>query len=277
MISVLLAMGRHRVRHVPLIDEEGRLSGMVSARGVVDFLGGKRYDDIVLARFGGDVFRALESVSVDVVSYDPPFVYNDSDIREIIELMIEHGLGALAVVDRAQKVVGIVSERHVISLLADINTHVKVKEVMSPEVVVAPPMGTLQYCMRVMSERRIRRVPLVSSEELKGIVTIKDVLSYMSREETLSKLRSNKDAVYSTPLIYLASKPVLTIEEEADVGEAVSRMKRHGVGALVVTRGGKVSGILTERDVLTRLPRVKGVEIFLDETEKKIIGSRISF
>ena len=276
-MDVLLAMGRNKVRHVPLVDEDGKLSGMVSARGVVDFLGGKRYDEIVVSRFGGDVYRALGDVSVDIISYDPPFVFNDSDVREVIELMVERGLGALAVVDKAHRVVGIVSERHVISLLADVDTHVKVKEIMTPEVVTASPMDTLQHCMRVMSERRIRRLPLVSSGELKGIVTVKDVLAYLSKEESLSKLKSDRDAVYSTPLVYLASKPVITVEAEADVGEAVNHMKKHGIGALVITRGGKITGVLTERDVLTRLPRVKGVEIFLDEAEKRIIGSRVSF
>ncbi|MCC6003131.1 MAG: CBS domain-containing protein [Thermofilum sp.] len=277
MLRVLVAMGRNRIRHIPLVNEEGRLDGMVSARGVVDFLGGKKYGEIVLSRFNGDVYRALEEVSVDAVRYNPPFVYRDADVREVIELMIDRGLGALAVVDDSLNVVGIVSERHVICLLADVSTHVKVKEIMTTEVIAASPMDTLQHCLKVMSDRHIRRLPLVSAGELRGIVTIKDVLSFLAREENILKLKSDKETVYSTPLFYLSSKPVITIEEEADVGVAVNYMKKHNIGALIVTRKGKITGVLTERDILTRLPRVKGVEIFLDEATKTMFGCRVSF
>ncbi|MHB9302850.1 CBS domain-containing protein [Thermofilum pendens] len=278
VLDVLVAMGRNRVRHVPLVDERGVLKGMVSARDLVDFLGGRRFRDVVEARFNGDVYKALEQTGVEFLKYDPPYVYTRSDLREVIELMVERGIGALAVVDEDLRVVGIVSERHVISLLANVETHVKVKEIMTSEVVYLSPMDSLFEGMRVMSERRIRRLPLVSGEELRGIVTIKDVLSYVSREDVLARLKEgSRSAVYDTPLVYISSKPVLAVEDDVDVGLAVSLMKKHGIGALVVTHDGKPRGIVTERDVLTRLPRVKGVEIFLDEATKTIFGGRVTF
>lgn len=271
-------MAAKRVRHCPLVDESGRLVGMVSARDLVDFLGGKRFREIVLERYGRDVFRALADTAAISLSYKPPFVYADSELREVVEEMLSKGVGALAVVDEENRLLGIVSERHVVSLFASIETHVKVKEVMTRDLVVLSPSDSLAECMRLMSEHRVRRVPLVSGGALKGIVTVKDVIGFLASESTLEALRAGRvDAVYSTPVAYFASKPVVTVSPEEDVGSAIQRMKEHGIGAVVVADGEKPLGILTERDLMSRLPRVKGVETFVDELRQVIYASRVSF
>ncbi|MEZ0345399.1 MAG: CBS domain-containing protein [Infirmifilum sp.] len=278
LMDVLKGMASKGVRHCPLVDGDGRLVGMVSVRDLVDFMGGRRYEEIVRRVFHGDVVGALRSTHAMELSYKPPFVYLDSDLREVVETIIERGVGALAVVDSDGRLVGLISERHITSLFADIETHVKVKELMTENFVSLAPSDTVGSALRVMSERRVRRVPLVSSGVLSGIVTVKDVIRFLSSEEQLKALGSGKlEAVYGTPLSYIASKPVVTVDPEEDVGKAILRMKTHNIGALMVTIGQKPIGILTERDVMTRLPKAKGVETFVDELRQTIYASRVAF
>ncbi|AKG39177.1 MAG: CBS domain-containing protein [Infirmifilum sp.] len=278
LMDVFLGMASKRVRHCPLVDGNGRLVGMVSVRDLIDFLGGKRFETVVGGLFGGDVLKALRATKARELSYKPPFVYVDSDLREVVETMLEKGVGALAVIDRDGKLRGLISERHLISLFADIETHVKVKEIMTSNFVSLSPSDTLAAGMKVMSERRVRRLPLISGGALEGIVTVKDMIGFLASEESLNSLSSGRvEAVYGVPLSYIASRPVLTVDPEEDVGKAILKMKNHNVGALMVAVGQRPIGILTERDVMSRLPRIRGVETFIDEMRQKIYASRVSF
>lgn len=278
LMDVFLGMASKRVRHCPLVDADGKLVGMISARDVVDFLGGRRFQEVVKGRFGGDVLSALRLTRALELSYKPPFVYLASDLREVIEIMLERGVGAIAVVDENKYLRGLISERHLVSLFANIETHVKVKEVMTGNFVGLTPSDTLERGMQVMSEYRVRRIPLVSGGVLYGIVTVKDILAFLSSEDSLKSLEKGAvEAVYQVPLSYIASRPVITVDPEEDVGRAISIMKAHNIGALMVTVNEKPVGIITERDIMSRLPRVKGVETFIDEIRQEIYASRVSF
>ncbi|QOJ78235.1 CBS domain-containing protein [Infirmifilum lucidum] len=278
VLDVLLGMASRRVRHCPLVDDAGRLVSMVSARDLMDFLGGRRFNDIVVKGYGGDVYRALKEVDASALSYKPPFVYVDSDLREVVETMFYRGVGALAVVDRENKLVGLISERHMMLLFADAETHVKVKEIMTRNLVSLAPSDTVRRGLQLMSERRVRRIPLVAGGALHGIVTVKDIIGFLASEDSLKMMQAGHvEAVYETPLAYIASRPVVTVDPEDDVGRAIRHMKDRGIGAVMVSSGGKPVGILTERDVMTRLPQVKGVETFIDELRQKIYASRVSF
>jgi len=68
---------------------------------------------------------------------------------------------------------------------------------------------------------------------------------------------------------------VITIDAERDVGEALQKMKRHGIGSLIVTVDDEPKAIVTERDIVTKLPKITGVEVFIDELEKTITAARI--
>jgi len=278
LLEVLIGMASKRVRHCPLVDNDGKLVGMVSVRDLVDFLGGRRFKDIVVGTYSGDIYKALEETDALSLSYKPPFVYMDADLKDIVETMLYRGVGALAVVNRDGVLVGIISERHIISLFADVESHVKVKEIMTKPFASLTPSDNIRTGLQLMSERRVRRIPLIAGSELQGIVTVKDILGFLASDDVLKALRAGDvQRVYETPLAYIASRPVVTVSPEDDVGVAVKRMKERGIGAVVVSAEKKPVGILTERDIMTRLPQVKGVETFVDELQQKIYASRVTF
>ena len=89
------------------------------------------------------------------------------------------GSGALVVTDEAGGVVGILSERDVVSAVADHGPSAldgPVSGVMTADVVRCAPGDTMEQLMAAMTERRIRHLPVVDGTSLVGIVSIGDVV-----------------------------------------------------------------------------------------------------
>ncbi|MFN2377455.1 MAG: CBS domain-containing protein [Candidatus Binatia bacterium] len=119
----------------------------------------------------------------------------DHTVHEVIQLLCRHNIGALPVLDVEGTLVGIVSERDVLRLCAredcEAALKMKVREVMTPEVVIGVPDDSLDYVMRVMTERRIRHLPVIEQRRLVAIVSIGDVVKaqYEEKETEIRFLR----------------------------------------------------------------------------------------
>ena len=113
-------------------------------------------------------------------------------VLEGLRAMAEHSVGALVVTER-KEVVGILSERDYarkIILLGRTSAGTTVGEIMSSPVISAAPDWDVEDCMRVMTENRIRHLPVLERGELRGIVSIGDVVKaqrdkYRGEVETL--------------------------------------------------------------------------------------------
>jgi CBS domain-containing protein len=111
--------------------------------------------------------------SKDVITIAP-----DSTVRDLIRLLAEHNVGALIVSGDGSAVDGIVSERDVVRHLLDSDDILdgEVSAIMTVEVATAAPETSLDEIRAVMTERRIRHVPVVTDGSLSGIVSIGDVV-----------------------------------------------------------------------------------------------------
>ncbi|MEO6511982.1 MAG: CBS domain-containing protein [Nocardioides sp.] len=111
--------------------------------------------------------------SQDVITIAP-----DASVRDLIRLLAEHNVGALIVSGDGSAVDGIVSERDVVRRLLDSDEILdgQVSAIMTAEVATAGPETTLDDIRAVMTERRIRHVPVVTDENLIGIISIGDVV-----------------------------------------------------------------------------------------------------
>ena len=104
----------------------------------------------------------------------------DATVGDAVKLLGERRIGALPVVD-ADGVVGIMSERDVIYCLRDHGPEVlewPVSRVMSSPAITADPSTDVLAALAVMTQRRIRHLPVVEGGELKGIVSIGDLVKY---------------------------------------------------------------------------------------------------
>ncbi|WP_125778306.1 CBS domain-containing protein [Antribacter gilvus] len=110
---------------------------------------------------------------------------SDRSVRELLALLAEHGIGAVVVSDDGSTVNGIVSERDVVRRLhADGEAILDgpVAAIMTADVHTCGPEVTLDELMPLMTERRIRHVPVLTGGRLVGIVSIGDVVKHRINE-----------------------------------------------------------------------------------------------
>jgi CBS domain-containing protein len=128
----------------------------------------------------GAVQNLLDSKGHDVLTVDP-----DTSVQEAIEKMEAISAGTVVVMEGGA-VVGIVSERDVIRkvVLQDQKIDkVKVRELMSTDLTTITPETSLDDCMQLITEKRIRHLPVLCNGSLCGIVSIGDVVKYLIVEK----------------------------------------------------------------------------------------------
>ena len=120
------------------------------------------------------VARILAEKGRDVFTTQP-----HRTLKEVIELLAEKGVGAVVVSDASLSVLGIVSERDVVRVLAKHGASAlddPVSRYMTPKVITATRDDSIDHVMQTMTTGRFRHVPVVEEGRLIGIISIGDVV-----------------------------------------------------------------------------------------------------
>ncbi|WP_460395704.1 CBS domain-containing protein [Actinophytocola sediminis] len=100
-------------------------------------------------------------------------------VSGLLEDLSRHNVGAIVVVDQTGILVGIVSERDVVRQLNERGAellHAPIAEIMTTQVVTCGPGEAVTRLAAIMTERRIRHMPVVADGQLVGLVSIGDVV-----------------------------------------------------------------------------------------------------
>jgi CBS domain-containing protein len=119
------------------------------------------------------IHDVLRGKGAQVVTISP-----EATVTELVAMLAEHNIGAVVVSPDGISVAGIVSERDVVRLLnhtPDVRD-VRVGAIMTTEVHTSGPHELIDDLMRLMTDQRIRHVPVVVDGALAGIVSIGDVV-----------------------------------------------------------------------------------------------------
>ena len=102
-------------------------------------------------------------------------------VREALEIMAQHNIGALLVID-GQTLEGIFSERDYarkVVLKGKSSSDAKVSEIMTSKVITINTKHTIDQCMQIMTDNHIRHLPIVNDENVMGLISIGDVVREM--------------------------------------------------------------------------------------------------
>ncbi|RMG32063.1 MAG: CBS domain-containing protein [Bacteroidetes bacterium] len=124
----------------------------------------------------------------------------DASVFEALQLMAEKNIGALPVVEN-DRLVGIFSERDYarkVILKGKSSHQTQVRELMSSPVHHVKGRRTMEDCMRLMTEKRIRHLPVVENGQLVGIITIGDVVKAVisQQQNTIRDLENYISGAY---------------------------------------------------------------------------------
>ncbi|MEZ5204133.1 MAG: CBS domain-containing protein [Acidimicrobiales bacterium] len=118
----------------------------------------------------------LQSKGPEVVTVRP-----GRPITEVLEVLVEHRIGAVVVTGDDRTIDGIVSERDIVRAIASLGAgalSATASEVMATEVATCEPDTTVERLMEVMTEQRSRHMPVLVEGELVGLVSIGDVVKH---------------------------------------------------------------------------------------------------
>ena len=129
-----------------------------------------------------DVASILEAKGGDILRIE-----GSATVLDAVKRMVEANVGSL-LVDEDGSLAGIVTERDYlrrVTLEGRDEKETPVREIMTSPLVYVTPDTSIDECMAVMTERRIRHLPvLTASREVAGVISIGDVVKYQSREQT---------------------------------------------------------------------------------------------
>ncbi|MFC5577358.1 CBS domain-containing protein [Lysobacter niabensis] len=126
------------------------------------------------------VRQLLEAKTPEIYAIAP-----ESPVIEAIRLMAEKRIGAVLVME-GSRLVGILSERDYarkIVLQGRSSSDTPVRTIMTADVVTVRPEDTAEHCMQVVTEQRIRHLPVIRGGEVVGVVSIGDLVKAVIEDQ----------------------------------------------------------------------------------------------
>ncbi len=118
----------------------------------------------------------------------------EASVFEALQVLAEHEAGALMVME-GEKLIGVISERDYtrkVALQGKNSKEVKVRELMTPNPITVTPQNDTHECMAMMSQKRIRHLPVVEGDKVVGMISIRDLMDDIiaDHEQTIEQLTS---------------------------------------------------------------------------------------
>ena len=130
-----------------------------------------------------EVASILESKGHDVLQIE-----GSATVLDAIKRMVESNVGSLLVMEDG-KLAGIVTERDYlrrVALEGREENETPVRDIMSAPLVYVTPDSSIEECMAVMTERRIRHLPVLNdAREVEGVISIGDVVKFQSNQQSV--------------------------------------------------------------------------------------------
>jgi CBS domain-containing protein len=115
-------------------------------------------------------------------------------VFDAIQLMADKNIGALLVIE-GEKLTGIITERDYtrkVALKGKVSKQTAVREILSGQLIKVQPDHTVEECMRLMTDHRVRHLPVLDGERIVGLVSIGDLVNWIisAQQSTIQQLQT---------------------------------------------------------------------------------------
>ncbi|HJN07921.1 MAG: CBS domain-containing protein [Pirellulaceae bacterium] len=126
--------------------------------------------------------QILKSKGSEVLTIEPA-----ASLADVVQKLVENRCGSLVVCD-GETMVGIISERDILITLAEVSeplVEITVQRRMTSDVITGSPDDTVSNIMGLMSEKRIRHLPILDNKKLAGMISIGDIVKAQYQQLTM--------------------------------------------------------------------------------------------
>ena len=252
IIAAVGQMTKHGFRRLPVTDPGTRkLRGIITSGDIINFMGGGDKHQLVKGRHGGNLIAAVNESIRTIMTQQPQTLPAGARISDAVEVILRKKTGGLPIINDGGVLIGIVTERDVLHVLAAQRSPLNVEDVMSSALRVTAPDSPIATVTRDMTKHRFRRLPVVSEDVLYGIVTATDIMRYLGSREVFSRLETGQVAeVTMLPVRTLIAGGLYTTAPGKKINEAAAEMLRRNIGALPVIEDSRLIGLVTEFDLV---------------------------
>ena len=129
--------------------------------------------------FGKNISKGGIKMKVrDIMTKDVVFANKDDSVLTVAKLMKHHNVGAIPIVENAEKVLGMVTDRDIVLNMADYNfdpANTFALKLMTDKLYTVKPEADLSSALALMKKQQIRRLPVMEDNKLVGMLSIGDI------------------------------------------------------------------------------------------------------
>lgn len=106
-------------------------------------------------------------------------VQSDATVYDAIDILVKNRIGALPALDENGVMEGIITERDILKICAQHRegiSRIKINDVMTKDVIIGVPDDNIEYVMTVMTEKKVRHLPVMDGFELFGMISARDIV-----------------------------------------------------------------------------------------------------
>ncbi len=252
-------MVKNKFRRLPITDPgTGKLLGLVTSMDILDFLGGGDKYKILEEKYQGNFLAAVNESVKEIMTREVHVLSDKDSVQDAIVAMINEEVGALPVIDSQDKIVGIVSERDFVLLMAGVLTDELVEDYMTEKVISTTPGTRIEGASKIMVRNKLRRIPVVGEErrtphpekeKIMGIVTATDVMEFLGENRAFNST-GNAEEILNNYISDIMEINVISTTARNRLGDICQIMEDKGMGGLPVVQDDELQGIITESDIL---------------------------
>lgn len=258
IMSILKTMVNYSFRRVPVADPgTKRLEGITTGTDIINFFGGGKKHKIVEERYSNNLLAAVNEDVKEIMEEATAVDFTYSWV-DVVEVMFESKVGGCPVLDKENSIVGIITERDILKFLScQTKFDGVVGDFMTTGVINIGPHTTIEQTMKIISSKKIRRLPVIQDGVLLGLITSSSLLRYFGSGEAFRMLiTGDVNEIHRKPIKTILSKEnlleyrdLLTFAPDDKISDVATEMVNRNHGAALII-GDELEGLITERDLV---------------------------